>query len=241
MRKALLLIVVMMGMATPIIAQEADCDIDLSEVETLLLQAQVSLTAGDIDGALERITQMQTALEAIEDGCITISLSESFEAPDDSFSFDYPDGWTLGEYSAENQELATVFVGTNPDVVAEGGESEPSLQSGEQLVGFLFGSLSEITGDAESDNLETVITALNEVFKTQYPNISSTEHFSHNDHRAGRFEFSGDSFAAVVLVIEYRAGERYMAVVGVSAPDELDALHPIVDAIARTIRVEGRI
>ena len=241
MRNHLIIAAVLLLIATPVIAQEEDCEIDLSEVETLLLTAQTAVIAGDTSGALALIAEIQAALDSISAGCITISLGQTFEAPDDSFSFSYPEDWTLGEYISEGEELTTVFVGSSADVVAEGGANEPSLQSGEQLIGFLFGSLTEITDSADNDTLESVITALTEVFKTQYPNISNAEYFSHNDHRAGKFEFRGDTFEAVVLVIEYRAGESYMAVVGVSAPRELDALHPIVDAIAATIRVEGRL
>lgn len=238
MRKLLVVLAVML-LAIPVMAQEEACDIDLSEVETLLSEAQEAVDAGDTSAALDLIGEMQAALETITDGCIT--LGQTFEAPDDSFSFSYPDDWVFGEYDSEGSDLAIVFVGSSANAIEEAGGNEPSLRSGEQLVGLFFGTLSTFTGGEAPETLESVIESMIGDIKDEYPNISSVEYFTNNDHRAGRFEFSGDTFAASFTVIEYRAGERYMMVIGIAAPDEMDTLRPIVDAIALSIRVEGRL
>jgi hypothetical protein len=48
----------------------------------------------------------------------------------------------------------------------------------------------------------------------------------------------GNTFEVMALVIEIRAGETYVAVLGVAAPEELHALRPIVNGVAESIRVE---
>jgi hypothetical protein len=53
----------------------------------------------------------------------------------------------------------------------------------------------------------------------------------------GRWNFRG-TFEALILIIEIRVGERYVGLVAVVAPEELDALRPIVTAVAEFIHVE---
>lgn len=240
MRYLLIIAVVMILTAIPAFAQESACEIDLSEVETLLLEAQVAVVAGDTSGALDRIAEMQAALDVIASDCTAgeIALEETFEAPDGSFTLNYPEGWVE---DTEAFADGIIFLGSSPEALdaATNAEPEPVITSGQQIIGVLTGDADILLSTVEEDaELEEILVAIAGDLKEQYPATSDISYFSVNDRRAGQFEFRGDSFEALILIIEIRAGESYVGLVGVAAPDELDALLPLINRVAESVRVE---
>ncbi|MCA0455821.1 MAG: hypothetical protein LCI00_17725 [Chloroflexi bacterium] len=84
-------------------AQTADCAIDVQPIVATLIEAQTAAASGDQDAALQQLADAKTAIETLEAGCTAEplpppELSETFTAPDDSFTFSYPAGWVAGQF-----------------------------------------------------------------------------------------------------------------------------------------------
>ena len=241
MKRLIIALGLALTLVFPAAGQEAGCTIAFSEIEAWLAQAQAAVTSGDDEAALEYVARMREALESIEQSCAAsaVQLTELFEAPDGAFSLSYPEGWQFGEYDSSDDQGGMVFFGSSEEALEALDNSEPVVGAGDQLLAVFFGPAS-ILGYSGSENvpatLEDVVTSAVEMVKEEYSGIGETEYFSLNDRRAVRFEVSADTFEAVMTVVEYRAGEQYGIIMGLSAPGELDLLRPIVEAVAETVR-----
>ena len=85
-------------------AQTADCAIDVQPIVAALIEAQTAAASGDQDMALQQLADAKTAIETLETNCTAEplpppELSASFTAPDESFTFNYPDGWAVGQFT----------------------------------------------------------------------------------------------------------------------------------------------
>lgn len=242
MPRILIMAVFVLLMAVPIAAQEETCEIDLSEVESLLEEAQAAATSGDTATALDQIAGIQEALEAIVSGCSTreVTLDATFEAQDGSLSLNYPEDWELDDSEFNDSSEGIVFLANSRAALelALSVGNDPVLASGQQIIGVLRNAEMLATDLGEDAGLEEVLTSLYENAKEEFPSISDIEYFSVNDRRAGQIEVPAGTFDGLFLIIEFRAGERYIGVISISAPGELDALRPIAFAIAESIRVE---
>lgn len=240
-------LIIVLGLALtwvfPAAAQEENCTIELSQVEALFAQAQAAVSDGDLETALEYVTQMREALESIEHRCAAsaIRLTESFEAPDGAFSLSYPEGWQFGEYDSSDGQGGMVFFGSSQEALEALDNSEPMPGAGEQLLAVLVGPSAMLndTRAVAPATLEDVMTSAVEMVKEEYSAVGATEYFSLNDRRAGAFEFNADAFEAVMIVVEYRRGELYAIAIGIAAPGELDRLRPVVEAVAATVRARN--
>jgi hypothetical protein len=143
MRKLFIIAVYLGLMAAPIAAQEEACEIDLSEVETLLEAAREAATSGDTPIALDRIAEMQDALNAIATHCAVgeIVLAETFEAPDGSFTLSYPEDWEADTSQLAESSEGVLFLGSSRAALeaALNADPDPVLVSGQQIIGILTG------------------------------------------------------------------------------------------------------
>lgn len=107
---------------TPLAANAQDCEINLTDAIIALTQAQASATSGDTAAALTAISDVQSQLDDIRGNCpltapeTSFDLTETFTAPGDLFSFDYPTGWFEAEYY-KGRDFETLFATVNPDDV----------------------------------------------------------------------------------------------------------------------------
>lgn|GEM_PF-3617948 len=88
---------------TPLWAQAQECEIDLTASLVALTQAQADAANGDTTSALSSISSVQSILDDIQQACAWESvnpqaLTETFNAPDYLFSFQYPEDWFAGEF-----------------------------------------------------------------------------------------------------------------------------------------------
>lgn len=85
-------------------AQAADCEIDVQPIVATLIQAQTAAASGNQDEALQQIADAKAALEVLKTNCTAEplpppDLTTTFTAPDESFTFNYPEGWAADEFT----------------------------------------------------------------------------------------------------------------------------------------------
>ncbi len=87
-------------------AQDKTCDIDIQPIVAQLISAQTASASGKQEDALQQLREAKADLEALETACangsaaVTVpELTTTFTAPDESFSFLYPDGWATDPFT----------------------------------------------------------------------------------------------------------------------------------------------
>jgi hypothetical protein len=125
---------------TPLAAFAQDCDINLTDSIIALTQAQANATSGDTAAALSAITGVQATLDTIREGCpltaeTTFDLSETFTAPDDLFSFNYPAGWFEAEYH-DGMDWEQMLASSNPLFLAISAGGTMTVLSEEMPPGY---------------------------------------------------------------------------------------------------------
>jgi hypothetical protein len=106
---------------TPLVAYAQECEIDLTDSIIALTQAQADAASGNTSGALAAISNVQTTLDHIQQACAgqssAAALTETFTAPDDLFSFNYPANWFVTEFQ-QGQDWATLLTPANSSELA---------------------------------------------------------------------------------------------------------------------------
>src|SRR5829696_8130789 len=101
---------------TPLITHAQECEIDLTDSIITLTQAQAGAASGNTSSALSSISSVQTTLDNIQQTCAgqssTPELTETFTAPDDLFSFNYPADWFVTEFQ-QGQDWAELLAPAN--------------------------------------------------------------------------------------------------------------------------------
>lgn len=93
-------------------AQTTTCDIDVQPIVASLIEAQTSAASGDQDAALQQLADAKSAIEALETSCTVEplpvpALTTTFTAPDESFTFNYPDDWVAGQFTLTLDSFGT--------------------------------------------------------------------------------------------------------------------------------------
>lgn len=254
---------------TPLAAQAQDCEIDLTDAIIALTQAQADAASGDTAVALSAITDVQATLDTIRESCpftaaeTTFDLSETFTAPDDLFSFDYPAGWFEAEYHEGmdwEQTLANanflflaISAGGTMTVISE--EMPPAyspyavidgVQSVTVIVGspmHLFAELGIYDTDLAEDFLagrfdkEDLVDAL-ETRIQQSPMASDLEIAPVEAARPTvRIETQGADTRLTLLLVELdRFESRYAMLVSPTSVENDANMLPLLLAMAETVQ-----
>jgi hypothetical protein len=222
-------------------AQEAGCDIDLSSIVTQLVQAQATASGGDTEAGLAQIGEVRAALAEITSGCAEagvtpgVLLDNRFVAPNGTFTVDYPSGWVEGNFSP-NPRGGAIFLGNSETAADALNAPTPQLRTGEKALVVAVGTPDLLGGEEENPSLEVLLQGFAARNLSQFAITGELEMTSLEDRTIGRMEFGGETFAAVTVGIQLEDSDLYAIVVGVTAPDELDALRPLVDAVALSVR-----
>lgn len=241
MKRLIIILGLALMLVYPAAAQEEACELDLTNAVVALLQAQTSAAAGDTDGALEQIARTRAALAEYVESCAaagikaSVLLENEFVAPNGSFVVSYPAGWVEGAFSP-NPGGGGVFLGSSPSAATALNSAVPQLQSGEQALAVAVGTPALLGEASETASLEEVLRAFTEGSLAQFEIISELEITASDDGSIGRAQFRGDSFQALLVGVQVPGSELIAIVVGVTAPGELDALRPVVEAVALSVR-----
>ena len=240
LRLSIVLTVWLLGMFA-VSAQAQECDIDLTNAVLQLLQAQTLSSGGDPDGGLAQIAEARAVLAEIVESCreagleAGVLLDNEFIAPNGTFVVNYPTDWVEGVFSP-NPAGGGVFFGSSPTAASALNSTIPELQPGEQALAIAVGSPA-LLGEASDDaTLADVLRAFTEGSLAQFETVSELELSTFESRQIGRAQFRGDAFEALLVGVELPDSELVAIVVGVSAVGELDALRPVVEAVALSAR-----
>ncbi len=135
-------------------AKAANCTIDVQPIVAKLIEAQTAAAAGKQSEAIQQITSAKADLEAIEANCspesaASIPLGSTFNAPDGSFEFKYPDGWAAGEFKSTLDVFGkggTMLIGSNKQALSmlTKNVDETQFEADEQAVMVIVGSANSI-------------------------------------------------------------------------------------------------
>jgi hypothetical protein len=242
MRKALLVCCFILLMPFGVSAQNSLCQIDLSSITATLTRAQAAAARGEADQALALIAQADEALNLIESRCdlptITAAgtLEETFVSDDASFAIQYPAGWSI----TPSENGSSIVVGTDSAAAETLQTAEPTLNPGQQGVLIVFGTPAVITGNQPVDaSLEGVIRYFQAQLATFYLVRGSPQYFMLNGRLASQFEFTGDGFDGLMIIVELAEGTQYAVVAGAAAKGELEEFRPTIESMAASATQEG--
>lgn len=235
------LIIGLLTAALPMRAQ-SDCPVDLSAAAADLFRAQAAGAAGDFDQALANLNAARGALATILAVCRAaglepgIPLDNTFRAPTNALTVDYPENWVLGNFTP-NATGGALEMGISQRAINSLRQPQPQFRTGDQGIVVLLGAPEalispRLTEWSSAPTLEEVLTRFAEIALANYDQRSALA----IEGDLATIDFSASQLQGVLIARELAAGELYAIAVGLAARDELEALRPIVYAVARSVR-----
>lgn len=221
-------------------AQNTGCAIDVSDVTLQLLRAQTLASSGDNAAGLAQIAEARAALAQITSVCADagvvagVLLDAQFDAPEGTFSVSYPAGWVVGNFSA-TPSGGGLYLGNSEMAAAALNTAVPQLQPGDQALVIAVGTADMFGSTNANPQLGDVLRAFTSASLAQFQAAEEPEFTTLENRPVGRVTFSSATFEAELVGLQLD-GNLYAFVVGASAPGELDALRPVIDAVALSVR-----
>ncbi len=220
------------------------CDINLTSAASLIVQAQAEASSGQRDDALRTIALVQSVLADAVARCGgegvdmpgSVVLGGNFRSPNGSFSFNYPAAWVT-QVADTFDNGGIVYIGTNTPTLRALTQGDPVLTSGQQGMAIGIGAADEVNFSVDEDaTLDEVLAAFVDDLQNDGDVIAGeVTRFSVNDVPAGAFDLSASGFDGILLIIDRSDIGLYGLVLGASAPGEVEALRPIIMAVAESI------
>ena len=224
----------------PAAAQDG-CITDLSPVAAQIMRAQALASSGDIDGSVVQLREARAALAAIQSACAEagiqpiVLLDGEFVSPGAAFTFNYPLNWVTGAAQRPSADLLIQPLGNTARAAEQALQAEPLLAPGESGAFVATGSLSTFGMQANgtpADLLNGIVASLPEGFSGEAVTTTTV-----NDLPAATVRYSGPGFDGYIVarIVSPELG-LVTQVAGFSPTGELDALIPVIDAMARSVR-----
>lgn len=215
--------------ATPIFSQDTTCDIDLSDIAVLLIQAQDAAGAGDQTTALSLLAEAEAQIGALRTECGgALGAFNTFVTSNAEFRFNYP-----ADYAFFERNRTTFIVATSENARDLFFETGPEFPAGEQAIGVLIGDARQVGGN-RGDDLEAITAGYaDQLTETGYETADVAE-ITLGENAATRLDFSGEGFSSALIVIDL-GDDSFAVVIGTGAADEFDALEPIILGIATSV------
>lgn len=233
MRKWLVVGLMLLAVAVPLSAQEATpadgaCPGDLSGII-----AALSADYETPEDALRAITAAREALTAAEVACAragVILLDETYTPAEGTFTLNYPNGWNAGVFSP-SETGGVLFLGNTALAQRHLQTEQPVLSEGEMALQVLLGTPTQ----RAEEGLQAIIGDFELLLRGLYPDSSVTEYFTLDGRNAARMSYRGDAFDGFLIALTLDNG-RYVAIRGVTATGNLDALQAVAQAVAVSVR-----
>lgn len=238
-----ILLVVFVLAALPAAAQDApaSCVTDLSPVAAQLLTAQALASSGDTAGSVVQLRAARAALAAIQAACAeagvtpALLLDGQFAPADIPYAFNYPLSWVMGTAQRPTTDTLVQPMGNSSRAAGQALQAEPVLAPGDQGAFVAIGNRSTfgLTADGTPAQVLSSITA---ALPEGYTAEAVTE-TTINGLPAATVRYSSPTVDGylVARIVSQELGV-VAEVAGVVPSGELDALIPLIDAIARSIR-----
>lgn len=219
--------------ALPLLAQSddaGDCDIDLSEIAMMLIQAQDAAGSGDNITALDIIADAEAEIEALREACGgALGAFDVYTTEDGAYRFIYPAAWVFVEQSRNGYVMAT-----SEEVIELLDTTTPTVESGMQGVGLLLGNARQV-GGSSGDNLAAIVdTYATQIEELGY-NISDRTSTEVNGNPAVYIYFDGDGFTSTLVAVELATEDTFAVFTGTSAQDEYEAFDRVLQGIVESL------
>ena len=252
------IIVIIMMIAAPVAAQNNNCDIDLTVVAAMLFQAQGEAKSGDTEAALRTIDVIQSALDNIKANCDSevmvvpvepeeaprqsVELSQTFVSDDDTFTFQYPDGWNVQVVELPISGAASVMIGNvEPDRLRVLAQSlSMAEEPGEQIITVQMtdanGALALNLGLGDNPTIYEVDQVAVQMFSVMLQiDVSNPVELTINDQFAIRHELSNQDGVGAYIIIDLGDGV-FGTVVGAIAAREMAEFDALLMAVAESLQ-----
>ncbi len=250
------LVVSLLGLAVSfyaVKAQTSDCTIDVQPIVAKLISAQTAAASGNQTDALQEIADAKAELEVIEANCArevpnSISLKTTFNAPDDSFSFNYPEGWLAGEFTPTLELFGKggrTLIGNNEQALAALAKNvdETTFNPTEQAAIVIVGSANTVLyslGLYDSTNVPKGIDDVKAL--TEYIQLAINDGPVFDtigdpiyDGQSAQFTFEDKAFKGIVIITQLST-EKYSLTMLVGGKDTSATLATLATAISNSIQ-----
>ncbi len=227
------------GTTTPLLAQTV-CEVDLADTAAQVLRAQSAFSSGDGAGGVTQLAEVRAALDAVIATCAeagvepAVLLEQNFVAQNGVFRLKYPAGWIEGNFIQEI-DGGLLFLGTSVEATSAMNSSIPILIPGDQTLAVIVATAESLDAPATSDALQVLQVYAQGV--TDAYGVTP-EYTSEEDDGVltGRATFGNDNFSAAAASRALGNNGLFVVVIGLSAPGEIDALLPILDAVMDSVQ-----
>ncbi len=230
--RILFIITVLLAASIPVHAQDDGCNIDLGATIETLFNAQRQADSGNPFGAVQNIDAAQAELAVLAESCadVLFPLPQAFTAPDESITFNYPEGWRIIE-----QDENAYFLGSSAQV-------QEAFNSGEFAVGeqgIAMFVIDFADANIEFETFDDLEQALREDFDFGgYDRVIGPIMLEGALRPTLRVRFEDDDASGIVDIIDYVNDKRQIAVmlIGAGRQDESAMLEAVVRAFEASIR-----
>jgi hypothetical protein len=193
--------------------------------------------SGEINALLPTLITFAESFQLLES---EVELTQTYTSDDGTFSFDYPEGWLIGE--ADIYGYVTNAVGTSTEAIHQISETLTVMPPGEFAVIATIIPLEEFAflefnADASPAEFVDEFTAFLRFAGGQF-NLEGPFELEINGNQAFRMTFRQPTYydATLIVVALADSGELY-GVAGFSAPGEIEQLQSTVMAMTQSFRV----
>ncbi|MDX1992372.1 MAG: PPC domain-containing protein [bacterium] len=179
--------------------------------------------------------------EATEVSGAQAELGATFQAVN-SFSVDHPSDWQVGEYRLFSAGGGSIVFASSDAALEQFRTSEPRLSEGEQGVQVIVGGASDVFADgdfapdATLQDLRDYLVDEFIAFQPEY-DIQSEGETTINGQPAYVVRFLLNGVHATAYLLETGEDGVFALLLGISTPEEADALEPIILAMAESLVV----
>mgnify|MGYP000367033756 CR=1 FL=1 len=247
---------------TRILAQQDDpCRFNLSQLVAGLVEAQAAASSGEPAGALPVLRAAAEALTILADRCeaslsgamatdpgavtvtevtpeatVAISVPGVFVASNGAFTINYPPEWIASDFLPLPPNNGAVTIGSTAESLTAINTQSPVMTTGQQGLQIIVGTGDDLTNfELNQATLEEMLGYFIGTFERTYPEIGTPETVTVADRTVGRLTFGGESFDAVLYLVELEPMTRFAVIAGIGAKGERDALIPIVEAAVSSL------
>jgi hypothetical protein len=164
-----------------------------------------------------------------------VLLEGEFAVPNSPFVFNYPLAWVTAAAQRPTADTVVQPMGNTSRAAGQALQADPVLAPGDQGAFIAIGNQASFglpNGGAPADVLNGIAVSLPEGFTAQQVTETTI-----NGLPAATLRYSGPTADGYVVVRSVSPELGVMAqVTGVTPAGEIDALVPVIDAIARSVR-----
>ena len=167
----------------------------------------------------------------------TLSQPGVFVADNGAFTINYPPEWITATYLPIEPNNGAITIANSEETLTAMNAQSPVMAAGQQGLQIIVGNPDALTNfELNAPTLDELLGYFIGTFERIYTEIGTPETITVGDRNVGRLFFGGESFDAVLYLVEITPGARYAVLAGIGAKGERDAIIPIVEAAVTSLQ-----